>query len=84
MYLLEFLTHFPGRGSPRQNFLVGCNNAYRAEVLRIVCFPDQTLGEDMLFSHALRTHGFEIVYDPSIEVRHQNRGRVAPVLQLQP
>jgi GT2 family glycosyltransferase len=75
LYFLEFLNHFPRNGSPRRShhFLVGCNNAYRANVLRVVQFPDQTLAEDVLFCHDLRSHGFELVYDPQIEVRHHNR-----------
>jgi GT2 family glycosyltransferase len=75
VYFLEFLTHFPGGGPPRLNekFLVGCNSAFRTEAFRVVRFPDQTLGEDVLYSHELRRHGFGIVYDPRIEVRHQNR-----------
>ena len=74
-YFLEFLYHFPGNGPPRrdENFLVGCNSAYRAAALQVVRFPDQTLGEDVLVSHELRRHGFSIVYDPRVEVQHQNR-----------
>jgi GT2 family glycosyltransferase len=75
VYFLEFLYHFPVKASPRlgKNFLVGCNSAYRAEAVRRVPFPDQTLGEDVLFSHALQTSGFGVIYDPAIEVLHQNR-----------
>jgi GT2 family glycosyltransferase len=75
VYFLEFLYHFPGRGGPRRdkNFLVGCNSAYRAEARRLVDFPDQTLGEDVLISHRLRSRGFAVVYDPRVEVKHQNR-----------
>ncbi|MEQ1575222.1 MAG: glycosyltransferase [Vicinamibacterales bacterium] len=75
VYFLEFLNHFPGNGSPQRNgnFLVGCNSAYRSKALQSVHFPDQTLGEDVLFSHELRNHGFGVVYDPRIEVRHRNR-----------
>ena len=75
LYFLEFLTHFPTSGPSRRNstFLIGCNSAYRADVLRVVAFPDQTLGEDVLFSNELRKRGFNLVYDPAVEVRHQNR-----------
>jgi GT2 family glycosyltransferase len=75
VYFLEFLYHFPRNHPPRlnDNFLVGCNSVYRAEALRKVSFPDQTLGEDVLFSHALRTSGFGVVYDSRVEVLHQNR-----------
>jgi GT2 family glycosyltransferase len=75
VYFLEFLNHFPTDGPPRrdENFLVGCNSAFRAETLKVVRFPDQTLGEDVLLSHELRRNGFSVVYDPRIEVRHQNR-----------
>jgi GT2 family glycosyltransferase len=75
VYFLEFLHHFPGNGAPRrdENFLVGCNSAYRREALRAVPFPDQTIGEDVLLSHELRRHGFGVIYDPRVEVRHQNR-----------
>jgi GT2 family glycosyltransferase len=75
MYFLEFLYHFPGSGPPRRDrtFLVGCNSAYRVESLRAVAYPDQTLGEDVLFSDELLKKGTGVVYDPAIEVRHQNR-----------
>ena len=75
VYFLEFLYHFPGNKPPRrdENFLVGCNSAYRKSALQVVQFPDQTLGEDVLFSHALRTHGYGVVYDSRIEVLHTNR-----------
>ena len=75
VYFLEFLKHFPGNGPPRrdENFLVGCNSAFRADVLQKMSFPDQTLGEDVLLSHALRRHKFGVVYDPRSEVRHHNR-----------
>ena len=51
VYFLEFLYHFPGTGAPQrnENFLVGCNSVYRADLLHRVQFPDQTLGEDVLF-----------------------------------
>lgn len=75
LYFLEFLSHFPTGGSLRRNgnFVIGCNSAYRAATLRAVSFPDQTLGEDVLFSHEIQRHGLDIVYDPSVEIRHQNR-----------
>jgi cellulose synthase/poly-beta-1,6-N-acetylglucosamine synthase-like glycosyltransferase len=75
VYFLEFLNHFPRRRRPQRNrkFLIGCNGAYRADVIRAVCFPDQTIAEDILLSNELRNRGFTIVYDPRIEVLHQNR-----------
>ena len=75
LYTLEFLTHFPTGGAftRNRNFLVGCNSAYRAEALRAVSFPDQTVGEDVLFSNELLNHGFDVLYDPNVEVRHQNK-----------
>jgi GT2 family glycosyltransferase len=74
VYFLEFLYHFPCGGPPRMdNFLVGCNSAYRREVLNAVRFPDVTLGEDVLFTQAVRDQGFGVLYDPTVEVRHQNR-----------
>jgi GT2 family glycosyltransferase len=75
MYFLEFLYHFPAKGPVRRgkSFLVGCNSAHRTNALRCVPFPDQTLGEDVLFSHALQANGFGVIYDPAVEVLHQNR-----------
>jgi GT2 family glycosyltransferase len=75
LYFLEFLHHFPTGGSPRRNdnFLVGCNSVYRNEALKTVRFPDRTLGEDVIFSHDLQRAGFDIIYDPQIEVLHHNR-----------
>ena len=75
MYFLEFLRHFPVSGPARRddNFLVGCNSVYRANALQAVKFPDQTLGEDVIFSHDLGRHGFGVMYDPAVEVLHQNR-----------
>jgi GT2 family glycosyltransferase len=75
LYFLEFLNHFPcGRPAERDgNFLVACNCVFRADVVRVVPFPDQTLGEDILFSKELHTRGFQIIYDPSVAVLHHNR-----------
>jgi GT2 family glycosyltransferase len=75
VYFLEFLTHFPHqRARPRyDNFLIGANSAWRAEALAAVRFPDQTLGEDRLFSEAVRRQGWAVVYDASIPVWHHNR-----------
>jgi len=75
LYFLEFLYHFPGEHLPQRDtaFLVGCNAAYRAHVLRGVRFPDQTVGEDVLFGRELIRHGFHTVYDSTIEVLHQNK-----------
>jgi len=75
VYFLEFLSHFPGTGPPRRNdnFLVGCNSAFPAHVLEVVRFPDQTIGEDVLLSNALRTRNYGVVYDPRSEVLHYNR-----------
>jgi len=75
VYFLEFLRHFPRNGPPQTNvnFLVGCNSVYRPEALKMVRFPDQTLGEDVLFSYALRVNGFGVVYDPRVQVQHTNR-----------
>ena len=75
LYFLEFLYHFPARRDPQRDttFLVGCNAAYRAHVLRAVSFPDQTIGEDVLFGRQVRHHGFHTLYDPTLEVLHQNK-----------
>jgi glycosyltransferase involved in cell wall biosynthesis len=75
VYFLEFFRHFPHDGSPQRNrtFLLGCNSAYRADVLRDNGFPDQTLGEDVLLSHQMRQRGLDLVYDPRVEVLHRNR-----------
>jgi glycosyltransferase involved in cell wall biosynthesis len=75
LYFLEFLYHFPGARSRQRDerFLVGCNAAYRAGVVKSVPFPDQTVAEDVLFWHQLRSGGFHTVHDPSIEVLHQNK-----------
>lgn len=75
VYFLEFFRHLPSRAEPRpnRNFLLGCNSAYRAEVLDRAQVPDRTLGEDVLFSHTIRSLGWDVVYDPRIEVLHRNR-----------
>ena len=74
VYFLEFLTHFPSQGAWRtDNFLIGSNSAWRPEVLRTRIFPDQTLGEDLLASAAVRRLGFTVLYDPSLTVLHYNR-----------
>ena len=75
VYFLEFFRHFPQDKTPQRNrnFLLGCNSAYRAELLSDDAFPDQTLGEDVLLSHQMRQQGFELVYDPRVEVLHRNR-----------
>jgi GT2 family glycosyltransferase len=75
VYFLEFFNHFPHRlpRVRRDNFLIGANSAWRAEVFQKVTFPDQTLGEDLLLSQAVRRLGLAVVYDPSISVCHYNR-----------
>jgi GT2 family glycosyltransferase len=75
VYFLEFLYHFPSgaQPGPSQNFLIGCNSAWNASVFQKLAFPDQTLGEDVLLSHAVRQAGFTVIYDPQVTVIHQNR-----------
>jgi cellulose synthase/poly-beta-1,6-N-acetylglucosamine synthase-like glycosyltransferase len=75
IYFVEFFRHLPGNGRARRDnrFLIGCNSAYRARLLRKVRFPDQTIAEDILFWHELRRHGFHTVYDPRIVVLNHNR-----------
>ena len=75
IYFLEFFRHLPTNSPPQRNpdFLLGCNCAYRADVLRAVSFPDQTLGEDVLVSHLVCQQGVDLIYDPSVEVLHTNR-----------
>lgn len=74
VYFLEFCTHFPSRGRIRDNnFLIGANSGWRPEAIRHQAFPDQTLGEDLLATEAIRHNGFRVLYDPSLTVRHHNR-----------
>jgi glycosyltransferase involved in cell wall biosynthesis len=75
VYFLEFLHHFPSQGYPRRtnSFLIGCNSAWVADLFGELAFPDQTLGEDVLLTHAVRQRGYAVVYDPSVTVRHRNR-----------
>jgi glycosyltransferase involved in cell wall biosynthesis len=74
VYLLEFMHHFPSCGPVREaNFLIGANSGWRADVLRRVAFPDQTLGEDRRLSDEVRQLGMKVLYDPSLTVRHYNR-----------
>lgn len=74
-YFLEFLYHFPSSSGPRvcRGFLLGSNSAWRCDVLQSLEFPDQTLAEDVLLSEAVRRKGWQLIYDPSIMVWHQNR-----------
>ena len=75
VYFLEFFRHLPSHAPAvrNRNFLVGCNSVYRAEVLAGVQVPDRTLGEDVVFSHSIRADGWDVVYDPRVEVLHRNR-----------
>lgn len=75
VYFLEFVRHFPTQAPPTRNsnFLVGCNSAYRREVVQAVIVPDATLGEDVLFTHRVRVAGWDVVYDASVSVAHRNR-----------
>lgn len=75
VFFLEFLYHFPSRRAATKNahFLLGCNLACRREAIEGVCFPAQTLAEDLLFSAAIRRAGWDTVYDPTIHVSHWNR-----------
>lgn len=75
VYFIEFLSHFPRGGPLEKNppFLLGCNAGYRAEVLKVLQFPDRTLAEDVIFTESVRKAGFVIAYDPTITVLHHNR-----------
>lgn len=75
VYFLEFLNHFPSRVArvSQRNFLIGANSAWRADMFDQLAFPDQTLGEDLLLSEAVRQQGLAVIYDPTIAVRHYNR-----------
>lgn len=75
VYFLEFLNHFPNRhgGSETDQFLIGANSAWRADVLQKTAFPDQTLGEDLLLSERVKALGYSLIYDPGVTVHHYNR-----------
>jgi GT2 family glycosyltransferase len=74
VYYLEFLNHFPSSGAVRtDNFLIGANSAWHPQVARQIGFPDQTLGEDLLFSEAIRQQGLAVRYDATLTVHHHNR-----------
>lgn len=75
LYFLEFLYHLPGpdRDCFDKPFLVACSSAFRREPLEEVEFPDQTLGEDVVFGHRVREAGFTTVFNPSITVGHRNK-----------
>jgi len=74
-YFLEFLHHFPQRrkATVSHGFLLGSNSAWRSDVLKTFRFPDQTLAEDVLLSHAVRRNGWQLIYDPTITIYHHNR-----------
>jgi len=75
LYFLEFMYHLPApsQGVKRHPFLLGCNAAYRRDVLDTMPFPDQTMAEDVLFSFEASERGFHCVYDSSISVSHMNK-----------
>jgi len=76
VYFLVFLDHFLNTtpASRNSNFLIGCNNAWHADVWRHICVPDRTtLGEDVLLSQAVRQQGWDVIYDPAACVVDQNR-----------
>ena len=75
VYFLEFFRHFPGSGPVRdcEEFLLGCNLAVRRSSYPDVQFPERTLGEDVLYSEALRRSGFRLLFVPETTVLHWNR-----------
>lgn len=75
VYFLEFFRHVPESGPARNcdEFLLGCNLAVRRSLFPAVQFPEQTLGEDVLYSAALRRSGLRLLYLPRVTVRHWNR-----------
>lgn len=75
VYFLEFFRHLPSSGRTREttSFLLGSNLAVRREVFSEAHFPDQTLGEDVLFSAAIRRTGRRLLYAPAVSVGHWNR-----------
>ena len=50
-------------------FLLGCNLACRADVLSRCAFPDQTIGEDVIFAAAVRAAGYRLIWAPAVEVK---------------
>jgi GT2 family glycosyltransferase len=75
IYFLEFLYHFPSQNPTTLNsrFLLSCNLACRKTVFESFEFYDQTLGEDVMFCHALQEAGLDIAYKPQVQVLHWNR-----------
>lgn len=75
VYFLEFFRHLPHGGAARESteFLLGANLLVRRTLFAEVQFPNQTLGEDVLFCAAVRKAGFRVIYAPAIPVGHWNR-----------
>lgn len=75
VYFLEFFRHIPSQRPACEchSFLLGCNLAVRRCLYPNVRFPDQTLGEDVLFSDAIRRTGQRLIYSPAVRVSHWNR-----------
>jgi GT2 family glycosyltransferase len=75
VYFLEFFRHIPENREAADcvGFLLGCNLAVRRTLFPQVQFPEQTLGEDVMYSNAVRMAGFRLLYAPQISAKHWNR-----------
>jgi GT2 family glycosyltransferase len=74
---------FPARRTVRT--LPGVNIAYKRQAILAVGRFDESLfrGEDVDFNWRAIRHGYDIVYDPAIEVRHEHRSTVMGLLRQQ-
>jgi len=92
-YYLEFFRFFPkhvlSRRRPTQKalFLVGANCGFKRKALENNRYYDSyeknNVGEDFYFCWQLAQQGKELVFAPSIPVRHRNKTGLAKILHYQ-
>jgi len=87
-YYLEFFRFLPYDDTPYiTSFLIGANCGFRKEVFENARFCDsydeRRIGEDFYFTWQLSQQGNNIIFVPSVSVKHLNRKGLLKVLGYQ-
>ncbi len=73
-WFLEFSNAFPGLEPHTVHFAATANLSLPATVFRETeGFDDSRTGQDMVFGHTLRDHGYTVRFEPSARIAHRNR-----------
>ena len=83
-FYLEFFRFLPHNGKPYTTlFLVGGNSGFRKEIFKYAHYNDKSVGDDFTFSWQLRNMGKNLLFLPSVSVKHINKTGLLNVLRYQ-